>query len=536
MASHVSHVGVHDHGFNNVSTYGTLWRLLPRGGWRTTAGNHSASWPSRSRGGAGARWTEARAEPDGAPSAPRGSAGYIYSFNGPHSLFADTMRTLRSLAVAHQLGARPDGERDRPISLLGRLLTHAQTNARYNVYFGEGRDVYDLPALRGRVAHESVFNVLDGTSPLPSSQQGYSPFSTWTGGTPGASWATPSSWSTWRPSRTPTWSRSGPGGRGGGLRRAASPWPTSTWPRPPWTGSPTGTPGRRGWPAWGTTWPARPTPSTRPSRWIPPRGDQGGGCCAWGTTSAGGGTGAGAPLPGRARSPWWGRCSTSRTWRSTPSTRGSCCTASTTAPTAGTTCPRRQRAPGRVVDVGLPRPRAGPAAPARGAREPYPTFFDPAPGSAGAGGAPVSLVKLPTLRTPGQFNEKMRALGIDLQADEAPQTGPEAPLNRPGLRRPAEGAPDREPLVHAAHGGLGRDDHGGRHGADAPALGALRPQRGQADLGGRGDGGAPGRAGQPQPADPQRGERPRDRRLRQALVAATRGPSGGATTSWWASS
>ena len=43
----------------------------------------------------------------------------------------------------------------------------------------------------------------------------------------------------------------------------------------------------------------------------------------------------------------------------------------------------------------------------------------------------MSLVKLPTLRTPGQFNEKMRALGIDLQADEAPQTGPEAPLNRP---------------------------------------------------------------------------------------------------------
>src|SRR5437899_216392 len=28
MASHVSHVGVHDHGFNNVSTYGNLWRLM----------------------------------------------------------------------------------------------------------------------------------------------------------------------------------------------------------------------------------------------------------------------------------------------------------------------------------------------------------------------------------------------------------------------------------------------------------------------------------------------------------------------------
>ena len=31
MASHVSHVGVHDHGFNNVSTYGNLRRLQLEG-------------------------------------------------------------------------------------------------------------------------------------------------------------------------------------------------------------------------------------------------------------------------------------------------------------------------------------------------------------------------------------------------------------------------------------------------------------------------------------------------------------------------
>ncbi|HEY0707566.1 MAG TPA: glycosyl hydrolase, partial [Polyangia bacterium] len=31
MASHVTHVGVHDHGFNNVSTYGNLLRLLREG-------------------------------------------------------------------------------------------------------------------------------------------------------------------------------------------------------------------------------------------------------------------------------------------------------------------------------------------------------------------------------------------------------------------------------------------------------------------------------------------------------------------------
>ena len=31
MAPHLTHVGVHDHGFNNVSTYGTLWRLAREG-------------------------------------------------------------------------------------------------------------------------------------------------------------------------------------------------------------------------------------------------------------------------------------------------------------------------------------------------------------------------------------------------------------------------------------------------------------------------------------------------------------------------
>ena len=31
MASHVSHVGVHDHGFNNISTYGNLRRLILEG-------------------------------------------------------------------------------------------------------------------------------------------------------------------------------------------------------------------------------------------------------------------------------------------------------------------------------------------------------------------------------------------------------------------------------------------------------------------------------------------------------------------------
>ena len=31
MAPHVTHIGVHDHGFNNVSTYGNLHRLMREG-------------------------------------------------------------------------------------------------------------------------------------------------------------------------------------------------------------------------------------------------------------------------------------------------------------------------------------------------------------------------------------------------------------------------------------------------------------------------------------------------------------------------
>jgi hypothetical protein len=115
-----------------------------------------------------ARWTQLTPE-----------LGYIYSFNGPHSLFSDTIRSLRALAVGHQLGHRLMGEKDSRICLLTRLLQHLEATAQYNVYFGAGRDAYDL---KGRVVHESIFNLNDGSYRCPSTQQGYSPFSTWTRG------------------------------------------------------------------------------------------------------------------------------------------------------------------------------------------------------------------------------------------------------------------------------------------------------------------------------------------------------------------
>jgi hypothetical protein len=170
MANYVTHTGVHDHGFNIVSTYGNLLRLLKEGRF---AGNEFErefyELALRASGAVQAtRWTPTH---DG--------RGYIYSFHGPHSLFADTMRTLRSLAVAHRLGQVLLGESDQRISLLERLLHHALVTADYSVYYGEGRDQYDV---RGRVGHESLFDVKNGVYRCPNTQQGYSPFTTWTRG------------------------------------------------------------------------------------------------------------------------------------------------------------------------------------------------------------------------------------------------------------------------------------------------------------------------------------------------------------------
>lgn len=170
MAPHVSHVGVHDHGFNNLSTYGNLRRLTREG--RTGYGEdflHFCEMAIRVSGAVqAARWSRIE---DG--------TGFIHSFNGPHSLFSDTIRSCRILMLAHRLGHVLMGENDERIPLLGRAIEHIRNTGRFNVYYGRGRDHYDV---RGRVVHESIFNMNDGRYRCPSTQQGYSPFSTWTRG------------------------------------------------------------------------------------------------------------------------------------------------------------------------------------------------------------------------------------------------------------------------------------------------------------------------------------------------------------------
>ena len=128
MAPHLTHVGVHDHGFNNVSTYGNLWRLMNEGriaeeSWE----RHFYELALKVTGAVqAARW-----------SATRDGGGYIYSFNGPQSLFVDTIRSCRALAVSHQLGHALMGERDEKISLLERIVHHATTTANYNIWYGD---------------------------------------------------------------------------------------------------------------------------------------------------------------------------------------------------------------------------------------------------------------------------------------------------------------------------------------------------------------------------------------------------------------
>lgn len=170
MPPHLTHTGVHDHGFNTVSTYGNLLRLINEGRIDAT------EWEKR--------YYELAIKVSGAVQASRWTdlpedLGYVYSFNGPHSLFSDTIRSMRTLVWSHALGHVLKGEHDAVHNLLGRALQHAETTARFNVYFAEGRDSYDE---YGRVAHESIFNLNDGSYRCPSSQQGYSAFTTWTRG------------------------------------------------------------------------------------------------------------------------------------------------------------------------------------------------------------------------------------------------------------------------------------------------------------------------------------------------------------------
>src|SRR5665213_1583475 len=93
MAVHLTHTGVHDHGFNNVSTYGNLLRLwhedrLTGDEWERNFYELALKCSAAVQAN---RWSRTV---DG--------GGFIYSFNGPQSLFVDTIRSLRVLGIGHR--------------------------------------------------------------------------------------------------------------------------------------------------------------------------------------------------------------------------------------------------------------------------------------------------------------------------------------------------------------------------------------------------------------------------------------------------
>jgi hypothetical protein len=74
-------------------------------------------------------------------------------------------------------------ENDRSADLLKRSVLHALCTNQFIICHGDSDHTYDIA---GRTAHEGTFNRNDGSFRARSTQQGYSPFSTWTRG---LSWA-----------------------------------------------------------------------------------------------------------------------------------------------------------------------------------------------------------------------------------------------------------------------------------------------------------------------------------------------------------
>ncbi len=101
-----------------------------------------------------------------------GPEGFIYSFNGPQSLFVDVMMNVRLLFWGARRGA--------PSEVARRAIEHCRTSARYLVR----RDGKGLGDVSGSVAHEAIFNTEPGRGELRclSTQQGYSPFTCWARG------------------------------------------------------------------------------------------------------------------------------------------------------------------------------------------------------------------------------------------------------------------------------------------------------------------------------------------------------------------
>ena len=171
MAPHVSHVGVHDHGFNNVSTYGNLLRLMNEGriADRPVGAALLRTGPEAQRRGAGPALDEHR----------RRRRLHLF-------LQRAALAVRRHDPLAARAGRRPsarpraDGG-ERPQGLAAGSAERARRRPRRPTRSTTARAATPTTCAGAwRTRRSSTSN--DGGFRCPNSQQGYSPFSTWTRG------------------------------------------------------------------------------------------------------------------------------------------------------------------------------------------------------------------------------------------------------------------------------------------------------------------------------------------------------------------
>ena len=243
----------------------------------------------------------------------------------------------RSLAVAHQLGHVLMGENDERIDLLRAAASSTRaTTARYNVFYGEGRDALRRPRAGRRTRRSSTSTTAGSGARARSRATRRSPPgpAAW----PGRCSASPRSWSSSTSSTTPT--LDGAVRDSFGPRRATCDFYIEHSPPP--TACRTGTRARPGLVAAGRLAgrARRPVQRPRAGRSSRPPPSPRRACCGSGGARPRGGrryTQAGLTVA---------RTLLDEPYLSTdPGTRGCCCTPSTTAPTAGTTSPPGQSVP-----------------------------------------------------------------------------------------------------------------------------------------------------------------------------------------------
>ena len=186
MAPHLTHTGVHDHGFNNVSTYGNLLRLMNEGRipddrWERRFYELALRCPARCRPGAGR-------------TSPRAAAIFIRSTARIRCLsirFARCAPWWWATGWATCCWARTTAA----FRCWTARIDHARLPRSTPSITGKGRDAFDV---RGRMAHESIFNVQRRQLPLPATRSRAIRLSPpGRAGSLGRCADSPSSWSFW---------------------------------------------------------------------------------------------------------------------------------------------------------------------------------------------------------------------------------------------------------------------------------------------------------------------------------------------------